>query len=200
MEVNEPAVAYGKQFYTLEEYLEMENVSEDKHEYYKGEIFLMAGTKMPHNKITSNLFVGIGAQLKGTKCMPYGSDLRVHIEKNSLCTYPDLTVICGKEETLNNDNFNVLNPTVLFEVLSASSKDYDRGSKFTLYRDIASLKTYVIVDSLSVKAEVYSINDKGRWELTEYKKISDILQIDVLNVSLTLKEIYAGTEFAPVEL
>ena len=195
MEIREPAIAYSKKSYTIEEYLEMENASSEKHEYYKGEIFAMAGTKMAHNEITSNLATELGAQLKGSSCKPYGSDLRIYVEKNSLFTYPDLSVICGKKESRNNDDFNILNPSVLFEVLSESSKDYDRGSKFMLYRDIPGLKTYVIVDSLSIKVEVYSINSAGLWELNEYSNISDTLRISNLNISIALKDIYDGVNF-----
>lgn len=195
MEIREPAIAYSKKSYTIEEYLEMENASSEKHEYYKGEIFAMAGTKMAHNEITSNLATELGAQLKGSGCKPYGSDLRIYVEKNSLFTYPDLSVICGKKESRNNDDFNILNPSVLFEVLSESSKDYDRGSKFMLYRDIPGLKTYVIVDSLSIKVEVYSINSAGLWELNEYSNISDTLRISNLNISIALKDIYDGVNF-----
>lgn len=195
MDVKEPAIAYSKKHYTIEEYLEMENASEEKHEYYRGEIFAMAGTKLPHNEITSNLSTRIGMQLMGTSCKPYGSDMRVYIEKNSLFTYPDLTVICGKKESRNNDDFNILNPSILFEVLSESSKDYDRGSKFMLYRDIPTLKAYVIIDSLSVKVEAYSINNDGFWELKEYDELSDKLFVPGFNISLTLKDIYNDVGF-----
>ncbi|PQJ10843.1 Uma2 family endonuclease [Flavipsychrobacter stenotrophus] len=195
MDVREPAIAYSNKRYTIEEYLEMENASEEKHEYYKGEIIAMAGTKMPHNEITSNLATELGAQLRGSGCKPYGSDLRVYIEKNSLFTYPDLSIICGKKESRNNDDFNILNPSVLFEVLSESSKDYDRGSKCMLYRDISTLKTYVIIDSLSLKVEAYSINSGGLWELNEYSNISDTFLISNLNMSIALKDIYDGVNF-----
>lgn len=142
-----------------------------------------------------NLATELGAQLRGSGCKPYGSDLRVYIEKNSLFTYPDLSIICGKKESRNNDDFNILNPSVLFEVLSESSKDYDRGSKFMLYRDIPTLKTYVIIDSLSLKVEAYSINSGGLWELNEYSNISDTLLIPNLNISIALKDIYDGVNF-----
>ena len=79
MEVNEPAIAYGKQKISIEAYLEMENAATEKHEYYKGEVFAMPGAKLPHNTIVSNLLILIGQKLKGKKCKPYGSDMRVHI-------------------------------------------------------------------------------------------------------------------------
>src|SRR4051812_31811999 len=130
MEVNEPAVAYSKRKYSIEEYLELENASLEKHEYYKGEIFAMSGAKLAHNDICGNLYANLWNRLKGKPCKPYNSDARIHIEENSLFTYPDISVVCGEVETLNNDNFNVLNPTIIFEVLSASTRNYDLGEKF----------------------------------------------------------------------
>src|SRR5215211_4087365 len=121
MEVREPAVDYSKKKYTIQEYLEIENAATEKHEYYRGEIFAMSGTKLTHNIITSNLHSHLGQKLRGKSCRPYGSDLRIHIEKNTLFTYPDISVICGDPITLNNDELNALNPTVLIEVLSPST-------------------------------------------------------------------------------
>src|SRR2546428_4925824 len=103
MEVREPAVAYGKQKISIAEYLEMENTSLEKHEYYKGEVFAMAGAKVPHNIIAGNLMIVLGQKLKGKSCRPFNSDLRIHVEKNTLFTYPDISVICGDIITLNND-------------------------------------------------------------------------------------------------
>lgn len=147
MEVREPAIAYGKQKFTIEEYLAMEEAATEKHEYYKGEIFSMSGAKLPHNIIFKNLFGEIGIRLKGKKCQPFGSDMRVHIKANTLFTYPDISIICGEPETLDNDNWNVLNPAVIIEILSPSTKNYDRGEKFKLYRDIFTLREYILVDS-----------------------------------------------------
>lgn len=145
MEVREPGIACGKQKLTIEEYLEWENAATEKHEYYRGEIFAMSGAKMVHNHITSNLLTGLGTQLKGKPCKPFGSDTRVHIPLNTLFTYPDITMICGKEETLNDDGFNVLNPSVIFEVRPFSIRPTPRHASFAHYRDIPSLKAYVVV-------------------------------------------------------
>ena len=157
MEINEPTVAYSKQKMSIQEYLEMENAADEKHEYYKGEIFAMSGAKMPHNRIASNLLIALGLKLKGKKCQPYGSDARIHIETNTLFTYPDISIICGEVITLNNDDYNVLNPIVIIEVLSKSTKNYDRGEKFKLYRDIVTLKEYILVDSESMHIEIFRL-------------------------------------------
>lgn len=196
MEVNEPALAYSKDHFTIEEYLEMENASVEKHEYYKGEIFAMSGAKMPHNKIVSNLHYHLRTKLEGQPCQPYSSDVRIYIEKNTLFTYPDITIICGDEETLDKDEISVVNPVVLFEVLSPSTAGYDKGEKFELYKEIPTLKGYILVDSRSVKVQVFALNTNGNWESTEYQDINDVLEIPFIGVSLTLKEIYERSKVA----
>src|ERR1700759_3094730 len=113
MELNEPAIAYSKGKYSIGEYLEMENAATEKHEYYQGEIFAMSGAKKNHIIINRNLMVLLANNLKGKPCQPFGSDMRIHIEKNTLFTYPDLSVICGDPESMNDDDLNFLNPTVI---------------------------------------------------------------------------------------
>ncbi|MET4082721.1 Uma2 family endonuclease [Pedobacter sp. UYP30] len=194
MELNEPAVAYRKGRMTIEEYLEMENSADAKHEYYMGEVFAMSGAKMPHNKITSNLLIAVGVKLKGKKCNPYGSDARIHIEANTLFTYPDISIICGEVIILNNDDYNVLNPTVIIEVLSKSTKNYDRGEKFKLYRAIATLKEYILIDSESIHIEIFRLNENNHWELQEYNSLNETVIIKAIDETITLSEIYDGVE------
>ena len=196
MEVNEPAVAYAKQHYSIEEYLEMENVATEKHEYYKGDIFAMSGAKLEHNIVTSNLHVALGRKLKGKPCRPFGSDLRIHIEKNTLFTYPDISIICGEPKSLNDDKMNFLNPSVIIDVASPATRDYDRGGKFKLYRDISTLKEYILIDPLSINVEAFFINNTGNWELKEYNDLNQTLDLSAIQVSVELKEIYEGTEIA----
>jgi Uma2 family endonuclease len=196
MEAREPAIAYSKQKYTIEEYLEMENAATEKHEYYRGEIFDMSGAKRTHNAICENLFFHLKQKLIGKPCQPHNSDTRIHIEKNTLFTYPDVSVICGEMESLNNDDMNVLNPSIIFEVLSPSTKNYDRGEKFRLYRDIPTLGEYIVVDSESVKIEAWHINAHGNWELKEYDTLSGSLTLYSLQLPLEITDIYEGTKAA----
>jgi Uma2 family endonuclease len=196
MEVREPAIAYGNRKYSIEEYLEIENAATEKHEYYQGEIFAMSGAKMPRNKVAKNLLVSLELKLKGKPCEPFGSDLRIHIEKNTLFTYPDISVICSDPVSLNNDGLNFINPTVIFEVLSPSTKNYDRSEKFKLYRDIPTLKEYILVEPESVFIEAFRINSQGLWELKEYNNIEESVCLLSLQVSLELKEIYAGVNIS----
>ncbi len=198
MEIKEPAIAYSQQKISIEAYLETENAALEKHEYYKGEVFAMSGAKVPHNKIAFNLSGVLFNKLKGKKCQPYGSDQRIHIPSNTLFTYPDISIICGEIITLNNDEYNVLNPTVIIEVLSRSTKNYDRGEKFKLYRDISTLKEYVLVDSESIHIEVFRLNEKDHWELEEYNDVNTSLQIKAINESILISEIYEGVKMTGI--
>jgi len=192
MEVKEPAVAYNKEKISIEAYLEMENASIEKHEYYKGEVFAMSGAKVSHNTISGNLFVTLSNKLKGKKCKPYNSDQRIHIQSNTLFTYPDISIICGEILTLNNDQYNVLNPSAIIEVLSKSTKNYDRGEKFKLYREIPALQEYILADSESIHIEVFRLNKNKHWELEEYNSLEDIIHIKVIDEKILISEIYEG--------
>src|SRR5260221_3507581 len=168
LKLREPIVAYGKKKFTEDEYLQLERQSYQKHEYYKGEIFAMSGAGLPHNIIFSNVFGNIAYKLKGKPCLPFGSDMRTHIPENTLFTYPDISIYCGDLTNYNEDT--ILHPSVIIEILSPSTKNYDRGDKFKLYRDIPKLKEYILIDSENIFIEAFRINDGGHWELEEYKK------------------------------
>lgn len=194
MEIQEPAIAYSKQKMTIEQYLEFENASEEKHEYYQGEVFAISGAKVTHNRIVMNALTSIGLFLRGKSCKPYGSDLRIYIESNTLFTYPDISVFCDDVLTRNNDEMNALNPVILIEVLSPSTKDYNRGGKFKLYRDIPTLKEYVLIDSETINVEIFAVNPQGYWELREYKDIHDVIEISHIDMQLSMEDIYSGTK------
>lgn len=204
MELNEPIVAYGKSRFTVEEYLQMERSATERHEYYRGEIFrmqghgealAMSGAGDRHNIIFSNLFGELCIKLKGKKCSPFGPDMRLSIPENTLFTYPDISVYCRDiEDSIDEDT--IVNPTVLIEILSPSTRSYDRGEKFMLYRDIPTLREYILVDTDSVRVEVYRINNSGHWELEEYKQLAEQLVIPVLRFSIPLSDIYDRTRLA----
>ncbi|MEC4003850.1 Uma2 family endonuclease [Flavobacterium sp. SUN052] len=188
---------------TPEEYLEAERLALDKHEYYKGEVFLlnktdvtaMSGASVAHNVLFSNLFGELYSNLKGKPCRPYGSDLRIHIPKNSLFTYPDISIICGDVETTDDKFDTAKNPTVIIEILSPSTRDYDKGGKFTLYRDIDSLKEYILVDTEKILVEKFSRNTDNSWLLTEYKNLEESFTITSVATTLSLKTIYEDVKF-----
>ncbi len=177
--------------YTIEEYLATEAKSLEKHEYYQGEIFAMAGASIEHNQIVKNVIYSIEDHLrKGGKCQVFPSDLKIHIEANSLFTYPDLSIVCGKIETLENHKDIVTNPSVIVEVLSPSTQDYDRGGKFKLYRDIPSLKEYILISSTEMLVEKYDRQDDGSWILYEYKNENVNFLITTIEMEIDVKTVY----------
>jgi Uma2 family endonuclease len=195
MEINDPQIAYQKAKYSIEEYLAMEKESIEKHEYFQGEIFDRAGAGPRHNVIFSNLFGELAQRLKGKPCKPYGSDMRIHITKNSLFTYPDISIICGDIVPSPFDEDTATDPVVLIEI---PTKNYDRGDKFKLYRDIPTLKEYILVDSESINVEAFRLNKGGHWELEEYTSVCDTMSIPTVNVAVPLKEIYLNAKLDEV--
>ncbi len=192
--LNEPEAAYRKAIYTAAEYLAMEKESDTKHEFFQGEIFAMAGAGGRHNVIAKNMQGRLFMALDGKPCQPYGSDLRIHIPQNTLYTYPDISIFCGDFISSQEDDDTMILPIVLIEILSPSTKNYDRGGKFKLYRDIPSLKEYILIDSESVNIEVFRINTGGHWELEEYKTLEATLLIEALSISINIGDIYMGTK------
>ncbi|WP_221394035.1 Uma2 family endonuclease [Dyadobacter sp. NIV53] len=177
------------------EYLERERLAEFKSEYYKGEVFAMAGAKYNHNRITQNLS-GIAYNFfMGKSCNTFSSDMRTHIPSNSLYTYPDFIIVCGKNEFLSSQKDTLLNPHVIIEVLSESTEAYDRGEKFQLYRDIPSLKEYVLINSRKLGMEVFLKNDEGSWVLSsEAYSMDKHIEIRSVNLTLPVRDVYRDTE------
>ena len=206
-EVREPEVAYGKSKFTAEEYLRFERAASERHEYYQGEIFrmhghgdllAMSGAGSRHNIVFSNIFIAMGILLKGKSCQPYGPDMRINISENSLYTYPDISVFCGEIQLLDEEEDTVKNPTVLIEILSPFTSVYDRGGKFKLYRDIPTLKEYILVDCLSINIEAFRLNQSGHWELEEYRSLSGNLEMPSINISIPIAEIYERTRLKEI--
>lgn len=180
--------------YSPVEYLELERAAGYKSEYYQGEIFAMAGASRNHNRIAGTLYVKIGSYLEGKPCNFYPSDMRVHIPANGLYTYPDLLVVSGKEEYLDEEFDTLLNPKIIIEILSESTENYDQGGKFGLYRSIPTLEEYIVIDSRSIKAEVWR-KERGTWLLaTETKDLESSIELASIGLTLPLRVIYDQTE------
>jgi Uma2 family endonuclease len=192
-EVREPLAAYGKSRFTEKEYLEMERSSVQRHEYFQGEIFAMAGSSIRHSIIFKNIYGDLAYRTKGQPCQPLGSDTRVHIPGNTLYTYPDISIFCGELMSMVEDDDNFTGPSVLIEILSPSTRNCDRGIKFKLYQDIPALKEYILVDSQVIGVEVFRLNGQDCWELEVYGELTSIMEIKTINFSLSLREIYEGT-------
>lgn len=177
-------------FITQDAYLEAERGAIDKHEYFAGEVFAMSGVSILYNIIFKNTFISLGEKLKGKKCQPFGSDLRVHIPSNTLFTYPDITIICGKPETTDDKKDTVTNPSVIIEILSKSTRDYDKGQKFTFYRDIITLKEYILIDSDTISVETLTKNADQSWTFREYRSLDNRFSIESIQEELLLADLY----------
>ena len=181
-----------KKYISPEEYLKLERGSETKHEYFNGEIFAMSGASINHNMITVNLIRILSTELMGTSFMTFGSDMRVYIAENGLYTYPDVSVFSGEVKLLDDEEDTALYPKVIFEVLSKSTNDYDRGGKFKLYRDIPSLKDYILVAQDVVNVEHFRKQSDGKWLLEEFKSLNAKIELTSIGCVLKLIDLYRG--------
>jgi len=177
-----------------EEYLEGENLSETKHEYYRGEVFAMAGASRRHNLIVTNIIGELRTQLKGKPCRTYPSDMRLRIDLTGLYTYPDIMVVCGEEQFADENQNTLLNPDVIVEVLSDSTEGYDRGVKFQSCRQLPSLREYVLISQNAQKIERYARDDRNRWTLTETDEQHPEMVLESIGCRLELAEVYDKTE------
>ncbi len=182
--------------YSHQEYFELEGKGEIKHEYCNGEIFAMTGASLDHNRIARNITSFLTAKLDGGKYEPFMGDVRLFIEAYNLFTYPDILVICDKIQTYEQRRDTVTNPALIFEVLSKSTMNYDRGQKFEFYRSIPSLTEYILVDQHRVMIECFSRKPKGSWELMETRDISADLTLPGLGLELPLEKIYRSVVFS----
>lgn len=180
---------------TPEEYLEFERKSEERHEYFDGEIFAMSGAKRNHNKITTNISGLVWQHLKGKNYESYSSDMRVFVPETGLYTYPDLVVVCGEPKFKDNVFDTLLNPVLLVEVLSESTESYDRGKKFQHYRSIETLREYVLVAQDEARIEKYIKTGDGFWLLSEAVGIDSEIEFASIECRLALAEIYDKINF-----
>jgi Uma2 family endonuclease len=186
-----------KKYITEEEYLIMERVSPVKHEYFNGEIYQMAGSSEEHANIASNINSSLHFLLKKRPCKSYQSDLRVHIPSTGLYTYPDVLVVCGKPQLLDDAYLDTLmNPVLIVEVLSPSTADYDKGAKFDHYRTIDSLQEYVLVWQDKKRVARYTKQSDNCWNLQDF--IGDDADIELKSIEclLTMDDIYDKVVFA----
>lgn len=191
--------ALPEPYITPEEYLKAELASETKHEYYGGQVFAMAGASLEHNQITRNIGGQLYVQFRGGPCQAFIGDLRVKAEETGLYTYPDLVAVCGEIQRDLLDRNTLTNPTLIIEVLSPSTEDYDRGRKFLHYRRIDSLTDYVLVSQDKPWVEHFSRQPDGRWILTEVGDMSDVVKLPSVGAELRLADIYEAVAFDPGE-
>lgn len=186
--------ALPKKLYTPEEYLALERAAEYKSQYFAGEIFAMAGGSPRHNLISSNVIGELRNQLKKHPCKVYSSDQRIKVATTKLYTYPDVVVVCGKEQF--DDDDNLINPTLVVEVLSESTEAHDRGKKFEQYRRLPSLREFLLIAQDRCQVEQYCKQENGIWGLlSETNDLQSVISLPSLNCELAVAEIYDKVEF-----
>lgn len=185
-----------RKYISPEEYLAAERESLERHEYFDGEIFLMAGSSRKHSLISSNINTSLSNQLKKRDCEVHSSDLRVHIPKTGLFTYPDVLVVCGKPELLPDAHLDTLtNPILIVEVLSASTENYDKSIKFDNYRSLDSLREYVLISQDAKKVMRYTKQTDGSWNLMDFIGETTEIALDSIECSLLMDDIYDKVDF-----
>ncbi len=185
---------------TEAEYLDLERRLESKNEFFGGEMFAMSGGTPRHSQIAANLIQVIGRRLSGGRCVVYTSDLRLKIEASGLFTYPDLSVVCGPLQFAAGTDDTVINPTIIVEVLSDSTEAYDRGKKFENYRQIPSLREYLLVGQKEPRIEQFIRQENEQWLLREAAGLEATLASPSLALKISLAEVFAGVEFVPAPM
>jgi Uma2 family endonuclease len=182
-------------YYTFEEYLAQEEKADHKSEYYNGEIFAMAGGSYNHNVIAGNINAALNQFAESRPCVVFTSDMRLLVKANGLYTYPDTMVVCGQAEFSEGRNDTITNPIIIVEVLSKSTRDYDRGFKFESYRMIESLQDYLLVDQARIHIEYFHKLEDGRWVLIETNLPEATLTLQAIDFSIPISRIYQKVDW-----
>lgn len=182
-------------WYTVEQYLTVDRASDTKHEYLDGNIYAMDGASPAHVQITGNVAGELRHRLREMPCIVYSTDLRVRASAHGLYAYPDVVVVCGAPLFLDTELDTLANPLLIVEVLSDSTKNYDRGEKFENFRSNDSLREYVLVAQDKVHVEQYQKQDDGTWRLSETNSIGDALRLGSVGCDLPVAEIYFKVHF-----
>jgi Uma2 family endonuclease len=184
-----------KRHYTPEEYLALEESAIDKSEYHDGEIIPMTGGTANHNKIAGNFYKKFPSTVNGQDYETFINDVRLWIPLTRGYVYPDIMVIQGKPQYQVTNKTIVTNPLAIIEVLSNSTKDYDRGGKFVAYRSIPEFQEYILIDQYSYHIEQFAKNSDGKWVLTEYDSEESVLTLESVEFQMPLTEIYERINF-----
>lgn len=186
-------------YFTEEQYLALEETAEDKSEYLDGKIIPMTGGSTNHNRLAGNVYIALNLALPEQEYDVFIGDVRLWVPKVRLYTYPDVMVILGKPEYHNNRTDMITNPQVIVEVLSKSTRNYDRGDKFAFYKSIPTLREYILIDQTKIKVEQYSKTENKRWLYCEYDEEDTALVFNSFQLEVPLSAIYKKVNFEEVE-
>ncbi|MFW9261613.1 hypothetical protein A4S05_02075 [Nostoc sp. KVJ20] len=185
-------------FISPDEYLQLEEKSNIKHEYINGQVYAMAGTTDTHNTIGLNLALLIRNHLRGSDCRVYFADIKARIEKRNRFYYPDILVTCDPKdrETPTYKSFSKL----IVEVLSDSTEAFDRGDKFNDYQTLDSLEEYVLVNSKHQRFETFRRNEQGLWVLQTYTPDNQVFELQSINLTASFADLYENVELEVMDM
>ena len=175
---------------TEAQYLAMERASQTKHEFLDGEICAMTGASERHNLITMSTLASLYGQLRGRPCRVYPGDMRVKVAATGLYTYPDISVVCGRTELADENQDTLLNLVLIIEILFRATSRYDHGEKFSHYRRIPTLAEYLLIAQTRCAVEHYLRQPDGKWLLTEYNDLADVIELPSIGCRLALSDVY----------
>jgi Uma2 family endonuclease len=180
---------------TEEDYLAIDRAAANRSIFYRGEMYAMTGAKEAHVLVTANLLASIWNQFENGPCRVYASDMRVKNARTGSYFYPDVAALCDKPKFADSQSDTLINPKVIIEVLSESTESFDRGGKFEDYQLLDSLDTYALVAQNKPRVELYRKQSDGSWNYLPFNEISDVLNLDSIDVQVSLNKIYAKVEF-----
>lgn len=184
-----------QRYYTPEEYLAQEEVARFRSEYRDGEIVPMAGGSINHNQIAGNIYAFLKFMLRKTDFKPYIGDLRLWIPQHRQYTYPDVFLIQGEPVFQDQRTDTILNPYLIVEILSKSTKDYDRTDKFRYYRSIPEFQEYVLINQYEAGFEQYTKTEGNSWLFRAYESEAEKIVFTSINIEMTVEDIYENVNF-----
>jgi Uma2 family endonuclease len=175
---------------SLQQYLAWEAGQTERHEYHRGEVFLMVGARRAHGRVVSNLVRRLSEALDGSPCQVFAESMKLQVADDTIL-YPDLFVTCDPADLATEQIFRA--PTLVVEVLSPSTGGYDRGQKFALYRRMPALREYLLVDPEARRVDDFLRRDDGTWTFSDYSA-GDAVHLASLAVTLSLAQVFEGVD------
>ena len=188
-----------QRYYTPEEYLELEETAEYKSEYIDRQIIPIAGGTINHNQIALNLSTELNFAFKKQNYRVFMGDVRLWITQKPTYIYPDVMILAGEPEFFNNRKDIILNPQIIVEVLSKSTKGYDCEDKFQAYRNISTFQEYLLIDQTRIHVDQFSKTGKKQWTLREYDEEDEAIALVSVPFQISLQDLYNKVKFEPVE-
>jgi Uma2 family endonuclease len=188
--------AHPKRKYTLEEYFDLELSSNERYEYWNGEVFCMSGVSQEHDQIEGNIYLSLRLALRERECRVFTANIRIKVPSLPPYRYADVSALCGQASFEKIGRVDALtNPMLIIEVLSESTEAYDRGDKFTHYKSITSLREYLLVAQHRPHVTQYVKKEDGSWSYREVNDLSMSLHVPSVDCVLELGEVYRDVTF-----